>query len=455
MKRIMQIATSIIFIISLMLVLIPSAVASGGFVTASDVNLRSGASTDSGIIRALMPGTTVEVTLHDPAGWSRVVVHGDSGYIRSDLIKLRNGTGSLRTTTDGVRVRENANTEARILKVLELGTRVDVLNHNPAGWSRVNAGGVTGFIRSDFLTATANFVAGSGPSAVANPVATTATSSSASSSSTSTTTLMTRVNAHVRSGPSTNNTSLRVLPAGTNVTVLEHNPSSWSRVNIGNTTGYIKSDLLVPPGTPLSSSSSPRFLLTTTSVNVRSGPSTNHSVVRQLAQGTSVEVLGTANGWSSVRIGGSTTGYIRADLLGTTPVNPLELANMSVINSLARSGTMIRVHDIRTGISYNMRVLSGGRHLDVDTATQADTNAKFQSRGGRWSWDARPVRVTIGNRTFAAAINGMPHGVTAVRNNGINGHFCIWFPGSTSNGGGGANYAARMHAAVAQAWASR
>ena len=449
MKRILQLTASIILIISMTLILFPSASASTSaptLVTTAGVNLRSGASTDDGVIRALNPGTSVEVLEHDPAGWSRVRVHGDTGFIRSDLLTLRNGTGFLRTTTDAVRLRASANTDARILKVLEQGTRVEILEHDPAGWSRASSGGVTGFIRSDFLTASANFVAGSRSG-------TSASTNASASTSSSPTTLMTRAGVNVRSGPSTNHNVVTQLAAGRNVEVVSQS-DGWSSVRVGDTTGHIRSDLLVTPGTPIASSAT-QNMQTTTGVNARSGPSTNHSIVTTLRAGAIVEVLGTANGWSNVRVGNRSDLYIRSNLLTAAIRNPLELGNMTIINSLARSGTIIQVEDIWTGITYNMRVLSGGRHLDVDTLTQADTDAKFRTRNGRWSWDARPVRVTINGRTFAGAINGMPHSVTAVPNNGVNGHFCIHFNGSTSNGGGSANYVARMQAAVAQAWATR
>jgi hypothetical protein len=175
--------------------------------------------------------------------------------------------------------------------------------------------------------------------------------------------------------------------------------------------------------------------------------------VRQLAAGTSVEILGASNGWSNVRAG-ETIAYIRSDLLSANvPArNNVELGNMALINTLARSGTSIRIYDIRTGISYNLRVLSGGRHLDVDTASLADTEALRRSYGGRFSWEARPVFATINGRTFAAAMTGMPHSITTVRDNGVDGHFCLHFNNTIANN---QRYQADLRSAVAQAWASR
>jgi hypothetical protein len=125
---------------------------------------------------------------------------------------------------------------------------------------------------------------------------------------------------------------------------------------------------------------------------------------------------------------------------------------MTTIRQLARTGTTIHVRDIRTGITYNLRVLSVGGHLDVEPITTADTDALFRSYGSRWSWAARPVFVTIGGRTFAAAMTGMPHSVSSIMNNGVNGHFCLHFNNTTANN---QRYQTDLRNAVAQAWAAR
>ena len=53
---------------------------------------------------------------------------------------------------------------------------------------------------------------------------------------------------------------------------------------------------------------------TTNNVNVRSGPGTDYDTIASVPVGTSVEVLGTENGWYKISVNG-TTGYVRTDLL--------------------------------------------------------------------------------------------------------------------------------------------
>jgi len=169
---------------------------------------------------------------------------------------------------------------------------------------------------------------------------------------------------------------------------------------------------------------------------------------------TSVEVLeNQSNGWSRVRHNG-TDGFIRSDLLGSG-ARTFELIDWPTAKSVLPRGTNLRVVDVRTGISYNIRVFSMGNHADVDTATQADTDAKRSSRNGVWSWTPRPVWVTVGDRTYAAAINGMPHAGSVTSGNGLSGHFCLHFRGSTSHSSTSASLVRNMQNAITEAWNAR
>ena len=125
------------------------------------------------------------------------------------------------------------------------------------------------------------------------------------------------------------------------------------------------------------------------------------------------------------------------------------------VQKLLPTGEDITIVDVRTGVSFNIRVMSKGRHADVEPSTQEDTNIKRETRDGVWSWAARPVWVTIGDLTIPASINGRPHAGSTIRNNGVNGHFCLWFVGSRSTGSRSVSYRDNMLNAVTEAWDAR
>ena len=483
-----------------------SAIATSGTFRATDsVRVRSEPSTDASIVTVIHSGESVEVLNHDPSGWSSVQVGDKSGFVRSDFLMLPTGSGTVAfRTTDGVNLRASASTNSSVLQTIIAGTNVEVLEHDPAGWSRVRVNGTTGFIRSDYLTrggtsaaasassqtsaSSSQAIASLRTSGTVNLRASSSTNSdvirtlsagtsvdvldnqsngwskvrhngnegfirsdllTSSSVSQSTTTLRTTTGVNFRSGPSTNHDRISLIPINTSVEVLESQSNGWSKVRHNGAEGFIRSDLLSN-----STASQTKTLSTVTGVNLRSGPSTEHSRIRLIPVNTPVDVLeNLSNGWSKVRHEG-TEGFIRSDLLGSG-VKTIELIDWSTARSIVPRNRDIRITDVRTGVSYNIRVFSIGNHADFDTSTQADTDAKLGTRNGTWSWAARPVWVTIGDRTFAASVNGMPHAGSVVSGNGLSGHFCLHFKGSTSTGSTSASYIRDMQNGVTEAWNAR
>jgi len=412
------------------------------FRTTDGVNVRAAASTDSSVVMTVAAGTSVEVTEHDPTGWSKVRVGGNNGFIRSDFL-TRGGSGAATTagttpaasssetaiatlrTNGTVNIRAGASTDTNIIRTLASGTSVEVLENQSNGWSRVRHNGTVGFIRSDLLSDT-----GASPAQAA-------------------TTLRTIGSVNMRSGPSTSNSVIRTLASNTSVEVLSRS-NGWSSVRHNGTAGYIRSDFLSESGAS-SGSAAIGTLRTVTGVNFRSGPSTNNTIIRLLPANTGVEVLeNQANGWSKVRHDG-TEGFIRSDLLGTG-ARTVELIDWSVARNTIPTGVNLRVVDVRTGISFNLRGFAKTGHLDVEPPTQADTDAIFRTRNGVWSWAARPVWVTVGDRTYAAALNGMPHDVSTIRDNGMNGHLCLHFGGTVTNS---QSYQRDLRNAVTEAYNAR
>lgn len=101
-----------------------------------------------------------------------------------------------------------------------------------------------------------------------------------------------------------------------------------------------------------------------------------------------------------------------------------------IVNRLWGRGEIVRIIDLRTGRSFQVRRHGGHYHSDSEPLTAQDTRIMLSLYGGRWSWSRRPVLVQIRNQYIAASINGMPHGGQTIRDNNFNGHFCVHFLGS-------------------------
>ncbi|MCL2592954.1 MAG: SH3 domain-containing protein [Defluviitaleaceae bacterium] len=202
------------------------------------------------------------------------------------------------------------------------------------------------------------------------------------------------------------------------------------------------------------------IFVTNARVNLRAGSNTNSYILRVLSPNTQVEIISYDNGWFKVTYD-EIIGFIREDLLtqrdpnAVTQMGEVQLLSWSEIrDTIVTLHTDIQVYDIGTGLTYYVRSFSNGLHADVETVTQADTDIMFQTFGRRWSWEIRPVIVTINGVSIAAAINGMPHAGGTIAGNGMNGHVCLHFRGSRTHNGN-VTYTNQLQAAVMVAYNSR
>jgi uncharacterized protein YgiM (DUF1202 family) len=322
-------------------------------------------------------------------------------------------------TTDALRFRAEPSLDARTIEMIAEGTAVLVTGFRDDGWYRVNIDGVVGYMFSRYLDPQAARIQTLVPN------------------STSTTSFLTTANLRLRTGPSTSAETIQTIPEGRTVQVVSTGSNGWHKVSYNGTTGYMYSEFLT--------NAIPSEFVTTGNVRMRTGPSLDSNIIQTIPTGNNVQVLGSRNNdWFAVQFNG-TSGYMFAEFLfdsSQTPTQPtistingVELVEWSQMrNNILRTGVPLQITDVRTGITYWVKSFSNGNHADVEPITPQDTAAILQTFGS-WSWATRPVWVTIGDRTFAASINGMPHAGSTNHNNNMNGHLCLHFLGSRTHNG--------------------
>lgn len=202
-----------------------------GTVTGSNVNIRSGPSTDDTILSSRNTGDTLEVTGVSGA-WYKVDLDGSAAYIRSDYLSLGSGSGTSSAASDStgrtgvingtyVRLRSGPSTSHAILGTYQPGTTMTVTGED-GDWYKVSYDGQDGYVYKTYLT-----IGGSGGS--------TASDSVTAMSDTSATVVSP---VHFRTGPDTSYTSKQVLSAGTAVTITGET-EKWYRVRYNGEEGYI------------------------------------------------------------------------------------------------------------------------------------------------------------------------------------------------------------------------
>jgi len=121
---------------------------------------------------------------------------------------------------------------------------------------------------------------------------------------------------------------------------------------------------------------------------------------------------------------------------GTVIPEKVERLHWDEVKRIFPVRTPVQVFDVFSGITYNVASLSNGTHADVEPVTARDTALLYEAFGGEVSWYGLPIWVTIRGRTIAATIHSVPHDVSTIPDNNMNGHVCMHFHGSyTSNAG--------------------
>ena len=167
--------------------------------------------------------------------------------------------------------------------------------------------------------------------------------------------------------------------------------------------------------------------------------------------------------WYSVKVDGK-SGWIRGDLLrilskseaaayqkqtgssgGKTLYKP-ELADWKKdgVNKVFYKGCVATLTDVKTGISLKIKRWSGGLHVDAEPLTAADTArlcrcygvSTAQEIADKNLYQRRPLLVTIGTRTFACSLYGVPHNYPegdTISTNEFRGQLCIHFTNSRTH----------------------
>jgi peptidoglycan DL-endopeptidase LytF len=93
-------------------------------------------------------------------------------------------------------------------------------------------------------------------------------------------------------------------------------------------------------------------------------------------------------------------------------------------------GKTAKVTDFATGKSFYIKRTIGANHADSETVSVNDTNIAKSIWGG-FSWKPRAVMLEVDGRIVAASMSFMPHEREYIANNGITGHFDVYFSNST------------------------
>ncbi|WP_075809158.1 SH3 domain-containing protein [Paraclostridium sordellii] len=304
-------------------------------VAATSLNVRSGPSTSHGIIGSLKNNEKVEV-ISESNGWSKIKYNGKEGYVSSTYLKDSNEGGTSKpdekpnvgtkikvVAATSLNVRSGPSTGHGIIGSLKNNEKVEVISESN-GWSKIKYNGKEGYVSSTYLK-DSNEGGTSKPDEKPN-VGTKIKVVAATS-------------LNVRSGPSTGHGIIGSLKNNEKVEVISES-NGWSKIKYNGKEGYVSSTYLKDSnegGTVTPPEQTKTKVVTATSLNVRSGPSTGHGIIGSLKNNEKVEVISESNGWSKIKYNGK-EGYVSSTYLtdyqggGTNPGGGSGGSSSEVVN---------------------------------------------------------------------------------------------------------------------------
>ena len=382
------------------------------------VNLRQTASRDSKSVAKVRTGTVLAFNATTTAGtstWYRVVYNSTEVWVLGSCVKVMTqaeyqewlnknpgaatpqpdaAKGYIVTTRDGVNIRATAN-GSNILTRVKKGTVLPYYAENiKAGsytWYLIRlSNGTEGYIRSDMVSKSNNN-GGTLPTATPAPTGSPATK------------------------PSATYTTLRLGSTGDAVTRLVQ-----ELINQGYYTGSVTNVYTSAVQAAVRAFQSAKGL----TVDGIAGKQTQHALFGTVEPGADDYTDYNFQFYPAEKIDWYTGG----------------------IQQLWAKGASYKIYDVRTGIVWWARRWAGYSHADIEPVTAADTARLCQIYGVNnaqeiWDknlWQRRPCLITIGNRTFACSLFGMPHNPDGdtIPDNNMTGQICMHFTNSKGHESG-------------------
>ncbi|MCR4883442.1 MAG: SH3 domain-containing protein [Clostridiales bacterium] len=387
-------------------------------------------------------------------------------------------SGSLRTIKTDVALRTSASPDGTVKDRVPIGTILTFTNVTTGGgytWYQVKYGGRNYYIRGDCITVVSSSESDSSPTAAPTSASDTILGYIKT----------TKSGVNVRSKPAGSNVLGRVDKGNVYAYYEKTSASgySWYKVNTVYGTGYLRSDCVSEVNSDGGEIPAPTAVPGSTDVSTNQAEATyailkvgsTGTGVRNLVQelinqgyykgsvtseyttavANAVKAFQSANGLTADGIAGEATQH---KLFGTTAVGTQDYSNLSMvlypaekidwftggIQELIPKGSNFKVYDVKTGIVWWAHRWSGGNHADIETLTASDTArlckiygvSKASQITESTHWQRRPSLITVGTRTFACALYGVPHnddGDTIADNN-MTGQICLHFTNSRTHG---------------------
>ncbi|MFK4464742.1 SH3 domain-containing protein [Bacillus sp. RC252] len=335
-------------------------------VNASVLHVRAGSSTSHDVISRVYNGQSLNV-IGEENGWFKINVNGQTGFVSGEFVSKNGATnnnvsagGNNKVTADVLRVRTAPNTSSSVSGRVYEGQTLNVIGEEN-GWVKINHNGQAGYVSSQFVSGTSS---NTGSTSNNNNNNETTVQPASGNYTVNVSSL------RVRTGPSTSHPTVGSVKQGQVVQVVGE-VQDWFKINYAGQTAYLSKDYVTKGGSNENVTQGNNqeqnnngtvqtggtYVVNATSLRVRTGPAAYHSVIGGVLNGTTLNVVGSENGWFKVNYQGK-TGYVSSEFVkfvkgGTaTPEQPKQpdqgaigdyYINASALNVRSGEGTNYRI----------------------------------------------------------------------------------------------------------------
>ena len=231
-------------------------------------------------------------------------------------------------TTDTLRLREEPSTDSKILTLLSMDDKIEIISEEN-GWYKVKSGEYVGYVATQYINVltdkNTNVEQELNKDNNANEENNDNSQDQETENQNEENTEMTKVTATVLAEgqkiyitPVINSLVIKTLDEEKQIEVVSE-VNGWSYIKLGTTAGWVRTENIerkeVEEKASNSNNSSQKTgYISGSSVNFRKTPSTSGEIIRKLTRNTKVTILNQGDGWAEVKINGD-TGYVSTDYI--------------------------------------------------------------------------------------------------------------------------------------------
>ena len=366
-------------------------------VNASVLHVRAGSSTSHDIISRVYNGQTLNV-IGEENGWFKINHNGQTGYVSGEFVS-KNGAntnnnvstgGNNKVTADVLRVRTAPNTSSSVSGRVYEGQTLNVIGQEN-GWVKINHNGQVGYVSGEFVSGVSSNAGSSNNNTNNNNQESVKPASGNYTVNVS--------SLRVRTGPSTSHTTIGSVKKGQVVQVVGE-VQDWFKINYAGQTAYLSKDYVTKGGSNENATQGNNqeqnnnvtvqtggtYVVNATSLRVRTGPATYHSVIGGVLNGTKLNVVGSEGSWFKVNYQGK-TGYVSSEFVkfvkgGTTTPEQPEQPNQGAIGDYYINASALNV---RSGEGTNYRIIGAlpqGQKVQVISENSGWSKINYNGQTG-------------------------------------------------------------------------